>query len=174
MDYTVQGILQTRILEWVAFPFSRGSSQGLNPGLPHCRQILYQLGHKGSPRILEWVAYPFSSGSSLPSNWTGVSCIQADSLPTELSGKLHLGLPKSDCNSWNPITQCCNSRITQNLKCRFQGSHLVDIVRFRFSNFGEDSRIHLFRCRLGEDQFKSHGLEHQIKAHTVYEQLPNA
>ena len=26
-DYTVQGILQARILEWVAFPFSKGSSQ---------------------------------------------------------------------------------------------------------------------------------------------------
>ena len=27
MNYTVCGILQARILEWVAFPFSRGSSQ---------------------------------------------------------------------------------------------------------------------------------------------------
>ena len=27
MNYTVHGILQDRILEWVAFPFSRGSSQ---------------------------------------------------------------------------------------------------------------------------------------------------
>ena len=27
MDYIVRGILQARILEWVAFPFSRGSSQ---------------------------------------------------------------------------------------------------------------------------------------------------
>ena len=26
MDYTVHGILQARIPEWVAFPFSRGSS----------------------------------------------------------------------------------------------------------------------------------------------------
>ena len=26
MDYTVHGILQTRILEWVASPFSKGSS----------------------------------------------------------------------------------------------------------------------------------------------------
>ena len=26
-DYTVHGILQAKILEWVAFPFSRGSSQ---------------------------------------------------------------------------------------------------------------------------------------------------
>ena len=24
-------------------------TQGLNPGLPHCRRILYQLSHKGSP-----------------------------------------------------------------------------------------------------------------------------
>jgi len=39
-------------------------TQGSNPGLPHCRQILYQLSHKGSPRILEWVAYHFSRGSS--------------------------------------------------------------------------------------------------------------
>ena len=29
-------------------------TQGLNPGLPHCRQILYPLSHRGSPRILEW------------------------------------------------------------------------------------------------------------------------
>ena len=27
MDYILHGILQARILEWVAFPFSRGSSQ---------------------------------------------------------------------------------------------------------------------------------------------------
>ena len=70
-------ILQSRILEWVAFPFTRVSyqTQQSNPGLPHCRWILYQLSHKGSPRILEWVAYPFSSRSSGPRSWTGVSCI---------------------------------------------------------------------------------------------------
>ena len=50
-------------------------TQGLNPGLPHCRQIVYQLRHKGSPRILEWVAYPFFSGSSWPRNGTEVSFI---------------------------------------------------------------------------------------------------
>ena len=58
---------------------SRGSSQPRDRtevwGLLHCRQILYQLSHKGSPRILEWVAYPFSSGSSWPRNPTRVSCI---------------------------------------------------------------------------------------------------
>ena len=50
-------------------------TQGLNPGLLHCRQILYHLSHQGSPRTLEWVAYSFSSGSSGPRNRTGVSCI---------------------------------------------------------------------------------------------------
>jgi len=50
-------------------------TQGTNPGLPHCRQILYQLSHKGSPRILEWVAYPFSSKCSWPRNQTRISCI---------------------------------------------------------------------------------------------------
>ena len=44
-------------------------TQGLNPGHPHCRRILYQLSHQGSPRILEWVASPFPSGSSWLRNW---------------------------------------------------------------------------------------------------------
>ena len=50
-------------------------TQGSNPGLSHCRQILYQLSHQGSPRILGWVAYPFSSRSSQARNQTGVFCI---------------------------------------------------------------------------------------------------
>ena len=50
-------------------------TQGINPGLRHCRQILDCLSYQGSPRILEWVAYPFSRGSSRPRNRTGVSCI---------------------------------------------------------------------------------------------------
>ena len=50
-------------------------TQESNPGLLHCRQILYQLSHKGTPRTLEWIAYPFSRGSSQPRNWTGFSCI---------------------------------------------------------------------------------------------------
>jgi len=50
-DSSVHGILQARILEWVAIPFSRGIflTQGLNLGLPNCRLILYHLSHQGSP-----------------------------------------------------------------------------------------------------------------------------
>ena len=50
-------------------------TQGSKPGLLHCRQIIYQLIHKGSPRMLVWVAYSFSSGSFWPGNQTGVSCV---------------------------------------------------------------------------------------------------
>ena len=50
-------------------------NQGSNPGLPHCRWILYCLSHQGSPRILERVAHPFFRGSSQSRNRTRVSCI---------------------------------------------------------------------------------------------------
>ena len=36
MDYIVHGILQARILEWVAFPFSRGTSQPHNQTRASC------------------------------------------------------------------------------------------------------------------------------------------
>ena len=42
----VHGILQARILEWVAITFSKGSDS--NQGLLHCRQILYHLSHQGT------------------------------------------------------------------------------------------------------------------------------
>ena len=34
-------------------------TQGSNPGLLHCRQILYQLSHQESPRILEFIPSPY-------------------------------------------------------------------------------------------------------------------
>ena len=60
-----------------SLPFLQGifPIQGSNPDLLHCRWILCQLSHKGSPGILEWVAHPFSSRSSRPRNRTRVSCI---------------------------------------------------------------------------------------------------
>ena len=61
--------------------------QRLNPGLLHCRRILDQLSQQGSPRILEWVAYPFSRDLPDPGIELGSPALQADSLPTEPSGK---------------------------------------------------------------------------------------
>ena len=64
-------------------------TQGSNPGLPHCRWILYHLSHQGSPRILEWVAYPFPSPADLPNPGIepGSPALQAGSLPAEPRGK---------------------------------------------------------------------------------------
>ena len=62
-------------------------TQGSNPGLPHCRWILYQLSPKGNPRILEWVAYPFSSRATWLRNQTGVSCTAGTRTHTEALSK---------------------------------------------------------------------------------------
>ena len=69
------GILQDRILEWVAISSSRGSSQTRDRNQISFIAGRFLTSHKGSPRILEWVAYPFSSGSFWPRNQTNVSCI---------------------------------------------------------------------------------------------------
>ena len=77
MNCTVRGILQAQNTGVGSLSLLQGifPTQGSNPGLPHCRRILYQPSHKGSPRILKWVAFPFSSGSSRPRNRTRVSSI---------------------------------------------------------------------------------------------------
>ena len=59
---SVRGLLQARILEWVAMPSSKGGGiesciQGLNPGLLHCRQILYHLSHQGSSMSKDEMAW---------------------------------------------------------------------------------------------------------------------
>ena len=62
---SVHGILQARILEWVAMPSSGGSSQRRDQTQAFCTagRFFYCLKHQGSPRILEWVACPFSRGA---------------------------------------------------------------------------------------------------------------
>ena len=84
MDYTVHGILQARILEWVVFPFSRGSSQPRFPALladslPADPQGKPKNTGVGSLSFLQWI-FPTQE-----SNWG--PALQADSLPTKLSGK---------------------------------------------------------------------------------------
>ena len=72
MDYTplgafVPGILQARMLEWVAMPSSRGSSQSRDR--THIcyvfwigRQVLYHQHHLGSPLLLIQIYYSHSLG----------------------------------------------------------------------------------------------------------------
>ena len=48
MDYTVLGILQARIMEYLSLLQGIFPTQKSNQGLLHCRQILYQLSYQGS------------------------------------------------------------------------------------------------------------------------------
>ena len=105
----VHGILQARILERVAFPFSGiFPTQGSNPGLPHCRRILCQLSHKGSPKILKCVVYHFSGDLPNPGIEPGSLELQVNSLTTELSGKEGLML-KLNCQYFWHLMQRANS-----------------------------------------------------------------
>ena len=59
---SVHGIFQARVLEYSSFLLqSIFPTQGLKPGLPHCRQTLYHLSHQGNPEIsilnLNYYAY---------------------------------------------------------------------------------------------------------------------
>ena len=89
--WTIQSMqfFQARILEWVAFPFSRGSSQ------PRDRT---QVSHMAGRFFTIWAtreAQEYWSGQPIPSPGDlpnpgikpGSSALLADSLPTELSGK---------------------------------------------------------------------------------------
>ena len=86
MDYTVHRILQARILECVAFPFSRGSSLPRN----RIQLSLIEGGFFTSWAIRgaqeHWSGYPIPSPADLldPGIEPGSPALQADSLPTEL------------------------------------------------------------------------------------------
>ena len=68
-------------------------TQGLNTGLPHCRWILYQLSHKGSPKILE---IPSPGDLPDPGIEPGSPALQADSyqLSYQISPNLSIFRPK--------------------------------------------------------------------------------
>ena len=82
-------------------------TQWSNPGLPHCRQILYQLNHQGSPRILKWVPIPSPADLPNPGIELGSPALQADSLQTELSGKPDEG--EREWKSWLKTQHSKNS-----------------------------------------------------------------
>ena len=90
-DSSVHGILQAKILGWIALLQGTFPTQGLNSGLLHCRQILYCLSQQVSPTSLysmclvtqscptlataqtvAWQA-PLSMGFSRQEFWSGLS-----------------------------------------------------------------------------------------------------
>ena len=77
---SLHGILQETILEWVAMPSSKGTSQSRDRTCVSRSSCVTgatrePLSYQGSPRIPEWVVIPFSRESSWPRYWIWVSHI---------------------------------------------------------------------------------------------------
>ena len=111
---SLHGILQARILEWVAFPFFRGSSQARD-----WTQVSHVAGTfftepPGKPKEY-WNGLPNLSPADLPNPGIelGSPALQADSLPAELSGKPQLTsielVMLSNHSSCYPFSSCTQS-----------------------------------------------------------------
>ena len=72
---SVHGLSQARVLEWVAMPFSRGSSQpGMKPKSPALAGRFFTAEPPGKPLAGEWILVcvwlsPFAVHLELPQHW---------------------------------------------------------------------------------------------------------
>ena len=89
---SVHGMLQAKILEWVAVSYSRGIflTQESNLGLLHCRWILHHLSHQGSPFTNNVLAVQLLGSVQL--FWDPMDC----SLP----GSSVYGIPQARILEW--------------------------------------------------------------------------
>ena len=167
-SWIFHGILQAGVgscsLRQGIFP-----TQGSNPGLPHCRQILYQLSHKGSPRILEWVGYPFSSGSSWPRNWTKVSCTAGGFFSNWAIRE-----------AWYKCSVCvcvyvcvCIERERERLRWRANSWQLIEIQN-KTGNNPQSPEIPRFRIYVNDEPCSfAHTLKKKGHESSISEQLPS-
>ena len=93
IDYTVHGMLQARILEWVSLPFSRGSSQPRDQIQVSCIAGGFFTSWATREAQEYWSGLLIPSPGDLPDPGIelGSPALQADSLPAELQ----------DCIKWN-------------------------------------------------------------------------
>ena len=92
---SVHVTLQARILEWVAMPFSRGSSQ--------LRDTIYSsIIAWRIPWTEYWSGLPFPSPGDLPDpgDKSGSPALQADTLPSEPPGKPNRHLTSEIIVKW--------------------------------------------------------------------------
>ena len=95
-------------------------TQGLSPGLLHCRQILYQLSHQGSPCIsTEPYSYSFTYSFTC---WSSISTSSASADPTNLISKLFL---KNPCYHFTFMIMFFHQHYKQRRKCSCQYTDLL-------------------------------------------------
>ena len=90
-------------------------TQGLNPGLPHCRQILYQLSHQGSP-LCDLGCPPQTDPrriSHLVSStiFTALHALDFTGSPLPIRPYLSCILSHLRCFLWSVDRTCCSTRM---------------------------------------------------------------
>ena len=75
-------------------------NQRSNPGLPHCRKILYQLSHQGSPRVSQVKNLPAYAGDAGSTPGWGRSPGEGNGNPLQYSC---LGNPKNREARWATV-----------------------------------------------------------------------
>ena len=108
-------------------------TQGYNTGLPHCRQILYQLSHQGSPRILEWVGSPSLLQGIFLTRESNRGLLHCRRILYQLSYKMS---PKGK-HFWKRIDKCVC--ITESLCCTPETLLQYKIKSLNFFNFNKES-----------------------------------
>ena len=78
-------------------------TQGSNPGLPHCSQILYPLSHQGHPRTLEWVAISFSNAWKWKVKGKSLSCVRLLATPWTAAYQAPLSMGFSRQEYWSGL-----------------------------------------------------------------------
>ena len=129
---SVQGILQARVLEWVAISFSSDlPNPGIKPKSPALQADSLSTEPQEKTKNMEWVAYPFSRESFWHRNWTEVSCIAGGFFtngaireaptcggvnPLNYNSPLHIGIytAKNYLTSVNPQTRAQKKQKSRN------------------------------------------------------------
>ena len=119
-------------------------TQGSNPGLPHCRKILYHWATREAQEY--WSGEPIFSLVDLPDPGIepGSPALQVDFLPAELPGK-------PEILTWNKSGLCIMGQTPNILICRLKESKDVGVSWGPFSlapkgcfHHGSASASHLF------------------------------
>ena len=107
MDYTVHGILQARILKWVPFNFSGGSSQPRSPALQEDSLLAEPKRKPNNTGVDSLSLFPVDLPN--PGIKPGSPASQVDSLPTELESLGWLKLSRLREGLWSlpPTSDSC-------------------------------------------------------------------
>ena len=156
LDYRVHGILQARILEWVAFPFSRGSSQSRDWTQVSCIAGGFFTELSGKPFIMSmecanWACLHHSSSPGVSPTFPEFHCYSSDGVTQLLSSSSRSFSSNGDLPTLGPFgllvllilihAQLCLT-LCDPMDCSLPGSSVYGIFQARILDW---IAIHYFR-----------------------------